>query len=477
MTTTMARPSDDHSTTNTETVERADADTNTREGRWTGSGNHGLPDGVIALRVKNDDRYQVTITDPVHELGYETGEDYLFCMFEPATDRRPAALRLEHLPDPDDLDIQTKKTKKIVGHNDSARYTIPKKELGEYGVGIDIENYDGEDPFLFEPVLTDRDDEFYLNPLGRVSEVFRYDPAITPPFPDSLIETVANEDDLEDDVDVHELRKRLKMVAKSLSKETFAAGGFPLEDDREVVSVNGQRFGIHLAPLANNRSAFGELLQNIYGASPAEATAIRRLNQKYADTLLSGLAASTDGEGAGHEQFLEPGTEPVVIPLDPPAENGDEQAGGRQATLGEAGTVQQALPTPIVESIVSLASTTHDVDADRVEDVLQDLAVDPPRDDLEVASERVELDEVTLPFSLKDDEPGSYSAVEVWFVEEDWLAETLVDRGVEEALAAAVRDTHNKQAERLITNQSSAPVAYRRFRDYGDAVLVPAPDA
>jgi len=486
---TMARHPSDDSTDEATDVEEIDVDleeTDPRTGRFSGSGTQDFPDGVIALRSrKTNGQFYISITDVVDELDYDAGDDHLFCMYERASANTPDALRFEHITHPTKEDKNNPKTRKIIDNQTSARYILPKDELGEYGVGIDLESYDNDDPFLFEPVLVESSEEFYLVPLGHVSEVFRYDERIVSIHPESLTTQAAA--DIE--VDIETLQEALDMVSKTLSQDTFTAAGIPIEDDPTVVSVDGQRLAIYYAPNPGQRSAFRDVLTGIYAASADVAEAIWQIHQKYASHLFSEVSekGSQNDESPGDDSLLSSDSEAVVIPLDPPQarspeadESGDAATSAEteetspQSALGDHGGVERSVVVPVQPAVEALASRTHSVDQEALHEALKTITKGVTADLIREADVLDDRQSVTIPFESEREEPTAYSSVELMFVEEGALDEVARDLDVDPELREAVRQAHNKQAENLITQQSDAPMNYRRFRQDSDAVILPA---
>ncbi|MDH5021789.1 hypothetical protein [Halobacterium rubrum] len=487
---TMARHPDNNSSDEPTPVEAVDVDvddTDPRSGRFSGSGTQAFPDGVIALRSrKNNNQFYISITDVVDELGYDAGEDYLHCMFEAGGDNKPPALAFEHIPNPTKPDKQNDRSRKIVDNQTSARLILPKGELGEYGVGIDLENYDNDDPYLFDPVFVESSEVFYLVPLGHVSEVFRYDERNVDLYPDSLTAGIAKEIG----VDVEAVEKTLDMVSKTLSVETFTSAGIPIGDDPTVVSVAGQRLAIYDAPNQRGRSAFQDALMSIYDASPEVAEAVWSVHQEYADHLLSqlGTVDDADAERPEGDPVAASNQEAVIVPLDPPQEaagtvdeeaetdsgaEGNPDGASTQSSLTDHGGVERSLGVPVQPSVERLASQTQGIEQDTLHDALETVAKRVTVDSLQEADVLSDREAVRIPFETDHEEPVTYSSVDVVFVEEGALPELTADLDVEEDVGEAVQQAHNKQAEELVKQRPDAPAEYRRFRQESDAVVVP----
>lgn len=489
---TMARQPEDTSSDESTPVEEVDVgvdDTDPRSGRFSGSGNQDFPDGVIALRSRKDNnQFYISITDIVDELGYDAGEDYLHCRFEAGGADEPAILIFEHVPNPTDIDKQNDRTRKIVDNQTSARLFLPEGELGEFGLGLDLESYDTDDPYLFEPVIPPADGLFYLAPLGHVSEVFRYDERNASLYPEGLVTSVA--DDF--DIDVEDLEEPLDVVSKTLARETFTAADLPIGDGPTVVSVGGQRVAIYDAPAARGESSFMQLLVSIYDVAPEVAEAIWRVHQLYADWLLSQLGAGkdSDAERTADNPIEASDKEAVIIPLDPPQEaaeptddsgqtdavdeDGTDEA-PTQSSLTDHGEVEQSVVVPVQPSVERLASQSHDVDQDALHEALETVATQVTVDSLQEAGVLANRDAVQLPFESEREDPVTYSAVELVFLEEGALPDLITDLDIEvdETVREAAQQAHNKQAEDLITRRPDAPAHYRKFRQDADAVVVP----
>lgn len=485
---TMARHPETDDADTTASVERvAETAADARTGRFAGPGRHDFPEGVIALREYSEGgRFYVTISEVVDDLGYEAGSDYLHVFWDHR--QTPPAFQLEHVPNPTGMDESDPKVRKIIDNGTTARLTLPGQDLGEYGVGIDIDNYDEEDPFLFEPVYVETDELFYLNPLGHVSEVFRYDERIRSPIPEAAVAETASAEDISEP----RLQELLDMVSMTLATETFEAAGFPLSDaEPDIVSISGtgQRLALHYAPSPENRSVFREVLTGIYDASEAEATACWSAHQKFAKRLLTELATAEYGEPhiPDDHPINDPETEAIVIPLDPPETDGSstedtpssmaDQSDSDASPMGgesDETAIQRERVPPIEPSIISLATQSFVVDAEALREGLDTLTSTLTADRLSESGIQIDRDPVTVSFQPSAEMPVDYSNVRIHFVAKHGLEELAKSQtNLAPEIAEACRNVHNKQAEQLLSRRGDVPAEYRRFREDSDAVLVP----
>ncbi len=405
-----------------------------------------IPGGVLALRKYSGRAgYYLNITEMARDLDVTPGSDHVHVSFE------DGELGFEVLKEVTDMDESNPNVRKVIDNGPNVRVSPPRELLGEYGVGIAIDDYPEEDPYLFQPLYEPDAAWFLLLPLGHASEVFRDAPDEPVPIPEATVAEVVDEIG----ADRRAVEDALAELNRTLAPETFAAAEIPLTGDPTVLDSEGRRLGVYYL----SQPDFRGLAMDIYEFDPTVAQALWYLHTEYATGLVSRLF-EVEGASVPEDHPLR-GRDVGAIVLslgETPAEGEDEEGVVRHVEVPIDGRVRQ------------LGVQALGVDGDALDGVLETLARDLDREALaDTGALTDDLDPVTVEYDAEE-----YDRVRVLFLVDDSLAEVVEDVTDAPAdVAEAAREVHTKQAERLLRRSGTASGAQRTFRREYDAVVVP----
>ena len=410
-----------------------------------------IPGGVLALRKYSGRAgYYLNITEMARDLDVTPGADHVHVSYE------DGELGFEVLKEVTDMDESNPNVRKVIDNGPNVRVSPPRELLGEYGVGIAIDDYPEDDPYLFQPLYEPDAAWFLLLPLGHASEVFRDAPDEPVPIPEPTVAEVVSEIG----ADRRAVDDALAELNRTLAPATFEAAEIPLAGEPTVLDSEGHRLGVYYLSQADFRG----LAMDIYEFDPGIAQALWYLHTEHATGLVSRLFEA-EGESVPDDHPLR-GRDvgAVVLSLgETPAESESDEGDG----------VVRHVEVPIDGRVRQLGVQALGVDGDALNGVLETLARDLDRETLADADALTDdLDPVTLPYDAEE-----YDRVRVFFLADDSLAgvvESVTD--APDGLAEATREVHTKQAEQLLRRSGEATADQRTFRREYDAVVVPAGD-
>lgn len=413
-----------------------------------------LPDGVLALRKYSGRAgYYLNITEMARDLDVTPGADHVHVSYE------DGELGFEVLKEVTEMDESNPNVRKVIDNGPNVRVSPPRELLGEYGVGIEIDDYPEDDPYLFQPLYEPEAAWFLLLPLGHASEVFRDVPDEPVPIPDATVEEVAGEVG----VGHAEVADALARLNRTLSPDTFAAADIPLVAEPTIVDSDGRRLGVYYL----SQPDFRGLAMDVFRLAPPVAQALWFAHTEYAGALVSELFEAESRSVPDDHPLRQREVGAVVLSLgESPAVDDDAEGGSADDAAADAGAVRH-VAVPIDDRVRQLGVQALGADPDALDAVLETLARDLDEDRLGAAA--ADLDPITLPYETED-----YDSVRVHFLPEDSLTgliEEVTDAPAD--VAAAGREVHVKQAEQLVTRSAAATGDQRRFRRSYDAVVVP----
>lgn len=406
-----------------------------------------IPNGVLALRKYSGRAgYYLNVTEMARDLDVTPGEDHVHVSFE------DGELGFEVLKEVTDMDESNPNVRKVIDNGPNVRVSPPRELLGEFGVGIAVDDYPEDDPYLFQPLYESGAAWFLLLPLGHASEVFRDAPDEPVPVPEASVAAVV----AEVGTDRGAVEDALAELNRTLAPETFAAAKIPLAGEPTVVDGEGHRLGVYYL----SQPDFRGLAMDIYEFDPEVAQALWFLHTEYATDLVSRLFEAEGASVPDDHPLRERDVGAVVLSLgETPAEDDDEDE-----------SVARHVEVPIDSQVRRLGVQALGVDGDTLDAVLETLAREIDRATLSEAGALTDdLDPVTVAYDAEE-----YDRVQVVFLAEGGLTDVV------ESVADAPRDVveaacevHAKQAERLLRHSSSASGDQRTFRREYDAVVVP----
>jgi len=430
-----------------------------------------VPNGVIPVKTYSDrNGYYITLTQELRQTGLD-GDDYLFFDYREDVD----VIGGMGVEPPEDYDPNTDPERPIqdnLGDGQSYRVTLPR-QLVEYDLGIDPEDYDGEEPFLLKFYLIDpnkpkeKRTAFGLDPLGFAGDVFRnpnrYD--LASPIPDGLVNQYAQEFDLVP----QDLQEFLAELADCVGHCTLEALGIESLAPAVVTVQNNDEVAVECLPNGSIRA-----ITDLFGAPPKYAKAALALHLERGIQLTE-TAYAADEEHLPADHPLAGNTEGVEAFIIPQTEQ-------IQAGIGGSG---RATVPPVTREIIRQVIALFPVEQDTLRGALSALA-----DALDVVNDQVGVNGVPIATQLRDPvilsmdpgydvEPG-YEQVRVEFVPsgagEEIAQKGLAARDVTGGeLAPAVQSAYNRQAERLLRD-ADVDDRLARFQGKADAVLIPVDD-
>ena len=428
-----------------------------------------LPDGVISVKEYSSRvGFYATVTDGLRQTALGSG-DYVHFQY----DDEFGLIRASRVEPPDDYDPNTDPETPIqdnLSDGESYRVTLPRN-LVEYDLGLPVEDYDSNsDPFLLrfdvDPELPKEEREFFaLTPLGFASEVFRnpnrHD--ISSPIPDALANEYADEFDLVP----RELRSFFQEVSDWTDQQTFEALTIEPEYQPTRTSHKGQEVSIEYL----SQGSIGGIAE-LFDASPEHVNALFRLHYEVAATLVERIyAAENERPPADHplvDDTVE--VEPFIVPQTDQIQSGVSAAEGRI-------TVPPVTPQVILET-----TGLSPVGKETLKGALSALASTLESTDEHVVAgdtrsvERIR-DPVVLPMAPSHDLEPAYDEIRIEFMPSgaghelahDGIGDSVDDP---DAVAMAVQEAYNRQAERLLQD-ADVEKGLARFRERADAVLIP----
>jgi hypothetical protein len=418
-----------------------------------------LPEGVLALRKYSGRAgYYLNITEMARNLDVTPGEDHVHVSYE------DGELGFEVIKEVTEMDESNPNVRKVIDNGPNVRVSPPRELLGEYGVGMDVDDYPEDDPYLFQPLYEPDAAWFLLLPLGHASAVFRDVPDEPIPVPEATVEEVV----AEVGADGGAVGDALAALNRTLSPDTFAAADVPLAGEPTVLDQGGHRLGVYYLSQADFRG----LAMDVFRFEPPVAQALWFAHTEFAGALVSDLYA---GEGASvpdDHPLREREVGAVVLSLGPTPTVDDEN--GEETAATESGAVRH-VPAPVDDRVRQLGVQALGVDAEELDAVLDSLARALGSGDERLsAASAEELAPLTLPFEAATE---TYERVRVHFLPEGELTDLVVAvTDAPEDVAAAAREVHVKQAEQLLARAAAATGDQRRFRREFDAVVVPVLD-
>jgi len=430
-----------------------------------------VPNGVIPIKTYSDrNGYYITLTQELQQTGLDS-DDYLFFDYREDVD----VIGGSGVEPPEDYDPNTDPERPIqdnLGDGRSYRVTLPR-QLVEYDLGVDPEDYDGEEPFLLKFYLIEPEKPkekriaFGLDPLGYAGDVFRnpnrYE--LPSPVPDGLANQYAQEFDLVP----RDLRRFLAELAAWVDNRTLETLGIESLAPTVVTTHDGHDVAVEYLP----KESIG-IIADLFDAPPEHVNAVFKLHFEMGARLTEGAYAA-DGEHLPSDHPLAgdaEGVEPFVIPR-------TEQI---QAGIGGNG---RATVPPVTREVVRQAIALFPVDQDSLKGALSTLA-----GALEVVDDQVGVDGEPIATQLRDPvilpmDPGydvesGYNQVRIEFVPsgagEEIAQKGLAARNITGGeLAPAVQSAYNRQAERLLRD-ADVDGRLARFQGKADAVLIPVDD-
>jgi|APHM01.1.fsa_nt_gi hypothetical protein len=410
-----------------------------------------IPGGILALRKYSGRAgYYLNITEMARDLDVTPGADHVHVSYE------DGELGFEVLKQVTDMDESNPNVRKVIDNGPNVRVSPPRELLGEYGVGIAIDDYPEDDPYLFQPLYEPDAAWFLLLPLGHASEVFRDVPDEPVPIPEATVTEVVREVG----ADRGDVDDALSEVNRTLAPATFAAAEIPLAGEPTVLDSEGRRLGVYYL----SQPDFRGLAMDIYEFDPGIAQALWYLHTEYATGLVSRLFEAEGGTVPEDHPLRGRDVGAVVLSLgETPAEGESGDGDGDEAV--------RHVDVPVDGRVRQLGAQALGVDSDALDGVLETLTRDLDREALADADALVDgLDSLTLPYDAEE-----YDRVRVFFLADGSLTgvvEAVAD--ADEALAEAASEVHAKQAEQLLRRSGEATADQRTFRREYDAVVVPA---
>lgn len=431
-----------------------------------------VPDGLIPLKTYSDrNGYYITLTQELQQTGLDS-DDYLFFDYREDVD----VIGGSGVEPPENYDPNTDPERPIqdnLGDGRSYRVTLPR-QLVEYDLGIDPEDYDGEEPFLLKFYLIEpkkskeKRTAFGLDPLGYAGDVFRnpnrYD--LPSPIPDELANQYAQEFDLVP----RDLRGFLAELADWVDHRTLETLGIESLAPMMITGENSHEVAVEYLP----RGSIGAIT-DLFGAPPEHIKAAFALHFERGFQLTE-AAYAADGERLPADHPLAGDTEEVEAFVIPQTE---------QIQAGIGGGNGRATVPPVTREIIRQVIALIPVDQDTLKGALSTLA-----DALEVTDDQVGIggepvatrlrEPVVLPITPGYHVEAGYNQVHIEFVPsgagEKVAQEGLATHNINaEELASAVQSAYNRQAERLLRD-ADVDDRLARFQGKADAVLIPADD-
>lgn len=466
-----------------------------------------VPEGVIALR-QEDGSFYVEVQQIIDNIPAEPG-DYVQVMF----DREGGSLMFGYLGElgPDDEQPSPgNKTRKIHSDSTSTRVNVPTSELGEYALGLNLEYYESDDPFLFAPEYDPNMETFALQPLGYRNDVFGWRPEAehlsaeleihdeqadhSPSALPTLSEIVADPfggreqgareqlrataglgpDDPVPSIDATQISRHLRTLAQTLSRNTLEATNVALPIDPVVVDWGGQRYVIHFLVA----HGLERVAMELYGFTPIHAAAEARHHTETAQAVLTHLA---DGSL--------PEDHPLVAGLDYDNDGTPERVDAAVIPLGTSpipagvggGTVRHPPVDPERIGRTSGIVGVEEADLRGALERFTSTVTSASFPDSAFADDEM-FAPLRVPFTPATDHPVDYDEVVIAFVSAGTVAEVAEEEGIPAELGSVVADLFNAQAQVILTDSEATERASRpvpkqtaRFRIRGlEAVIFPA---